>query len=365
MSNQATLKDTLNATFSPGSADGASPHESQDGQKIDRSGQALAPVSRSRSREKAAVLTTLGICGPTSFASSVPAGPLSSWESRLRERLAMVGSTELALIWREKVTPAGRLMSRLAPWTPPISEAGCGGSRATWPTITTLDAADRPGMRPSRAATGRTGGYISEFIAELGNMGSWSTPRASDGEKGGPNQSFGAGGQPLPAQMHQATWPTPTARDHFPPHTPEYIAKHKANGHGMSNLNDSMSLTATWPTPKASAAGETSRSGDRKDEPLMGGLMRGATWATPSARDWKDSAGMSLEREDGRTRIDLVPHQMIATARSGQEPDGSPATTEKRGAPNPAFPCWLMGYPAVWLLGAVSATPSSRKSRRK
>jgi hypothetical protein len=30
----------------------------------------------------------------------------------------------------------------------------------------------------------------------------WSTPRASDGEKGGPNQSFGAGGQPLPAQMH-------------------------------------------------------------------------------------------------------------------------------------------------------------------
>jgi hypothetical protein len=29
----------------------------------------------------------------------------------------------------------------------------------------------------------------------------WSTPRASDGEKGGPNQSFGAGGTPLPAQV--------------------------------------------------------------------------------------------------------------------------------------------------------------------
>lgn len=28
----------------------------------------------------------------------------------------------------------------------------------------------------------------------------WSTPRASDGEKGGPNQSFGAGGIPLPTQ---------------------------------------------------------------------------------------------------------------------------------------------------------------------
>jgi hypothetical protein len=28
----------------------------------------------------------------------------------------------------------------------------------------------------------------------------WSTPRASDGEKGGPNMSFGTGGTPLPAQ---------------------------------------------------------------------------------------------------------------------------------------------------------------------
>lgn len=39
----------------------------------------------------------------------------------------------------------------------------------------------------------------------------WGTPRASDAEKGGPNQSFGAGGQPLPAQAAQ--WPTPAAQN--------------------------------------------------------------------------------------------------------------------------------------------------------
>lgn len=39
----------------------------------------------------------------------------------------------------------------------------------------------------------------------------WSTPRASDGEKGGPNQSFGAGGVPLPAQAHQ--WMTPRSHE--------------------------------------------------------------------------------------------------------------------------------------------------------
>jgi hypothetical protein len=41
---------------------------------------------------------------------------------------------------------------------------------------------------------------------------SWSTPRATDGEKGGPNMSFGAGGIPLPAQA--ANWATLTARMH-------------------------------------------------------------------------------------------------------------------------------------------------------
>lgn len=44
-----------------------------------------------------------------------------------------------------------------------------------------------------------------------GQAANWSTPRSSDGAKGGPNMSFGAGGTPLPAQA--ATWATPTARD--------------------------------------------------------------------------------------------------------------------------------------------------------
>lgn len=39
----------------------------------------------------------------------------------------------------------------------------------------------------------------------------WSTPRATDGEKGGPNQSFGAGGTPLPAMAAQ--WQTPSVAD--------------------------------------------------------------------------------------------------------------------------------------------------------
>jgi site-specific DNA-cytosine methylase len=68
----------------------------------------------------------------------------------------------------------------------------------------------------------------------------WSTPLATDGEKGGPNQKFSAGGQPLATQAAQ--WATPTARDHFPPHSPEYIDRKRAQGHGMRNLNDEAAL---------------------------------------------------------------------------------------------------------------------------
>ena len=41
-------------------------------------------------------------------------------------------------------------------------------------------------------------------------------------------------------------WATPQARDHFQAHTPEYVAKKKAEGHGMRNLNDEVAM---FPTP--------------------------------------------------------------------------------------------------------------------
>lgn len=83
-----------------------------------------------------------------------------------------------------------------------------------------------------RTITG--GGESAERKKELGRMESgggdlqsqaqqWSAPRATDGEKGGPNMSFGAGGIPLPAQAVTAaetyesqTWPAPApaSRDH-------------------------------------------------------------------------------------------------------------------------------------------------------
>lgn len=163
---------------------------------------------------------------------------------------------------------------------------------------------------------------------------------------------------------------------------------------------------ATWPTPmsKAERGGENRKTGS--GAPSMRDILKSAPWVTPSARDWKDSVGMATERPDGRTRIDQLPRQMVATwptvqARDGNKPhtieyvekhkanghgmanlndhmaftatteaggqtqSGSSATIKKRGAPNPAFPFWLMGFPDEWVSGALRAMQFRRSSRRR
>ena len=237
-----------------------------------------------------------GICGRTYFASGVPDGPLWEWESRLRERLATVGSTESALIWREKASPAGQSISRLA------------------------------------VSTRHTNG--------TGNIGSqWRSPTAGD-RRGGAYSD------------------------------PEKAIARINSGHTV-NLEDQVVANASH-------------------------------WCTASARDWKDSPGMATEAGD-RKRIDQLPRQMSVNAekaysptptvadvqggrkarsgaRSGEPllngicygmeptgptPNGSSATTGRRGAPNPVFAFWLMGFPAEWISGALEAMRSYRKPRRK
>jgi hypothetical protein len=324
-----TSKGSRKFTSAPASVSGPSLLDLLGGQMNVQSGQPHSRASRSRTQEKEKGPTIQGICGPTVFGSSVPDGPLSSWENRLRDRLATIGSTECNLIWRLKTTPAGRSMSRLAASTRPISETGSHGSPKTWPTITSLsfDQSHQPG-------NSRTFNKTREIMEGAQPLAStWSTPRASDGDKGAPRQQFSGGGQPLPAQMY-------------------------ANNQSVS----------PWATPKAAAAGPDFAKYDRsKTGPSLQTQMAASAspWVTPSARDWKDTPGMATEGPGGRNRIDQLPRQMAATAPSGPMPNGSTATTAKRGAPNPEFAFWLMGLPLEFHDGALRGMQSVRRSSRK
>jgi hypothetical protein len=52
---------------------------------------------------------------------------------------------------------------------------------AGWPTPNTLDTVDRKGLRPSRIATNRSSGYLTEIVPLAG----WPTPQTLDTHKRG------------------------------------------------------------------------------------------------------------------------------------------------------------------------------------
>ena len=114
-----------------------------------------------------------------------------------------------------------------------------------------------------------------------------------------------------------------------------------------------------WPTPTVS-------SGDQhKDNPsprqtggtTLGGAEKTVGWATPTTRDHKD-CGENLTdstiRRDGKSRNAVL----------GRQAHLSPVPMEKRGALNPAFSLWLMGFPTAWASCGARVTQSYRRSRR-
>ena len=140
-------------------------------------------------------------------------------------------------------------------------------------------------------------GLQNQAIREVAN---WGTPRASDGEKGGPNQSFGAGGMPLPAQAAQ--WTTLSHSDQLP----------NAVAHGFTPPDLPTRQGGDMPSPHAPIS-----------RPLWAWMTQ-SLGRPVSRRLWK-----------GRSRRRL----------------------------NPLFVEWLMGWPPGHALCACSATEFTRWQR--
>lgn len=230
-------------------------------------------------------------------------------------------------------------------------------------------------IRKARAGQNTVPQYLGDTMRDTAatlDTSTWSTPRASDGEKGGPNQAFSAGGQPLPAQMHQASpRVTPSARDWK---DSPGMATETGDRNRIDQLPRQMSQApqSAWPraTPQ-SRDGKGSRSPNGSRELRPGGQMLNEQIVetgdlAPSPRATITLDGNYNRKGASATSGDGIATQMLgATEPIGPTPNGSSATTVKRGAPNPVFAFWLMGFPDEWISGALEAMRSYRKPRRK
>ena len=115
-----------------------------------------------------------------------------------------------------------------------------------------------------------------------------------------------------------------------------------------------------WPTPMAGTPAQNGNNpaGNTDSSRRTVALVQG--WRTPTKGNG-DRGGQDPERREGHT-LNLQDEVMLA---SGPATNSSPAETAPRGALNPAFSRWLMGYPAAWDACAPTGTRSSRKSAPK
>ena len=363
---------------SAGSPSGTTPSDSQVGPMTDLFGQVLAPVNRSAPQESGKRTTTSGIYGLRGSPSSASVALSRSLASKLAERLERRGSTMFARMSRLAVTPQGLPHLERAMSARRTSDSGF----TSWPTpdggIFGVGDPRWEQRREEVRAKAINGNGFGMTLGMAATLAPWPTPMQPNKDAG--NSDFTrkvemAMGLRETVNGRLSPWPTPNT-----PSGGRSVDPSKMSATGMTEdgRKHTVSLEhvarfAPWPTPKQTdsdkgvrtmrgAEKEFERKGPGSDLPT---IAAAASWATPSARDHKDSSDPATWNcTEERDRYDQLPRQAQLTD-SGATPSGSPAAMAKRGQLNPALSRWLMGLPPEWCDCAVMGIASLRPKQKR
>jgi hypothetical protein len=194
----------------------------------------------------------------------------------------------------------------------------------------------------------------------------WSTPKASDGDKGGPNMRGSKGDLPLPSQSAQ--WMTPSVSNS---QGNEYTRDRGQAGQERLTLTGQ---ATQWPTPTASLVNdgedleswharrervkESAKNGNGMGMPLT---IAAQQWPTPASRDFRTPNSQESRKHSGGEQLpNFVEHHFSHPVHSTLDGQPlSPTARTLRRRLNPAFACWLMGWPWWWTNPALTSCARS------
>lgn len=350
MSDQETLTDTRNVTFSQALAAGLTHSGWLVGPTTDPFGQEAALASHLALPERVEDLKTSVTFGPLFGGSSHSAGLQSSLASKLRQRMGVNGSPEYELTWKSWDMKSGPPICALRASGRRISDSGCSGWRS--PNQTDAKGESGPGCRSIQAGNPNR---LADQLPMV--LTGWRTPNATDSDHGGPNARDSSGSPHLTMQAQLAGWPTPRTITGGA----ESAERKQELGRTASGGGDLQAVVqmAGWPTPNSTDTKGDGQPNNRRpvcDDDLParvnrifgptpssspaptangGGCLAG--WCSPTAQD--HSRGVRPPREQD-TGIPLT--QQVAGLANGKL--------------NPRFSLWLMGYPIEWVSCGERAT---------
>ena len=306
-SNQATLWDIPSATSSPALEYGPTPSDKPAGLTIDHAGPEVAPVHPSLKRAKARGLMMIVTSGLTGIPSSASAALQSSLESNLMRQLDSAGSTLFVETWKRRNTPLRRRYWEHTASAPLTGDSGC--TSVPTPTVEDKKRDDWTDNALNEAiADGVPVPQTAQRLRSYAQLATIPTQQVSDMTGGGQAKRALLATRPSGAAQSAnlndyamlATVATPRNEDS------QCAGAHRGTA-------DTLHSQANLSTVRAPSASDADRGvhphPDRKaGQHSLVTEAHLASISTPSARDWKDTSGMS---ESG---VDPITARSVAEA---------------------------------------------------